>query len=135
MSKPQQPMSKESVVEWQKAKTSTLEQIGALPEYDDDMILSEYTALLAALPEVAHLPAKHRAFLMQDKFPQFAIAYSGLFNMACRRPDPISVEAVKSMLETAAKQKAGEIKEEKSRGIIMDIAESIRRQRETERKA
>ena len=119
----------ESAAEWQKAKVSTLAQIEALPEYTEQMILSEYTALLAALPEVAHLPAKHRAFLMQDRFPKFAIAYTGLFNMACRRPEPLSVDVVRTMLETAAKQKRGEIKEAKSRGVIMDLAETLRRQR------
>lgn len=114
---------------WEAAKKSTLAEIKNLPDYTPEDILREYTQLLSDLKdkEIMEMPVELRAFTMHRRFPKFALAYTGLFNIACRRASPIPISLVKSMLETATAKENGLITEEKARGIVMDIAEGHRR--------
>lgn len=125
---PEGKTSEEQKQKWETAKVDTLKQIKQLPSYDAATILRTYSELLIELQreEVASLPEELRAFTMQKKYPQFALAYSGLFNKACRRT-AIPVHVVKEMLDTVARKNEGVISEAKGRGIIMDIAEGYRR--------
>lgn len=120
--------SNDTVMDWTTAKKDTLKELSTLPEYTDDLILAQYKALLDEIekPDISQMQPALRAITMQDKFPQFSIAYSGLFNRACRRT-PLPYDVVKEMVHTASRQKSGEVSEAKSRGCVMDIAEGYRR--------
>jgi hypothetical protein len=115
-------------MDWDTATQQTREQLNRLPDYTPTKILEEYEKLLEKLktPEIQAMPANAKAFHMQQAFPNFALAYSGLFNIAVRRNKPVSKEAVGMLLITADKQKKGELSEEEAQGISMNIAESCR---------
>ena len=117
---------------WASAKLDTLEKIKQLPEYSDDDIVSIYSDLLIDIqsPDITCLSAKEKAFTLHRKYPEFAIAYSGLFNVACRRQNPMSPDTVRTLLQVARDKKEGNIMEDKARGLVMDLAETSRRQRD-----
>ena len=115
-------------MDWDTATAQTREQLNNLPEYTPERILNEYERLLEKLntPEIQALQPNAKAFHMQQAFPQFALAYSGLFNIAVRRGRPVSKEAVGMLLITADKQKKGELTEEEAQSVAMNVAESCR---------
>lgn len=115
---------------WTQAKKDTRETIQSLPEYTHDDIEREYTALLDALKEddVKNLATNAKTFEMYKRFPTFANSYSGIFNMACRRPNPLPMSVLKELMQTIELQKSGVITEAKAHAKAMDLAESYRRQ-------
>lgn len=115
---------------WTSAASETRRQLQDLPEYTSETILENYVELLKTLntPEIQAMPSNARAFHCQQAFPQFAIAYSGLFNIAVRRQKPVPVEAVRLLLLTAEKQKEGSITEEEAQQLAMNVAERCRQE-------
>lgn len=122
-------MSSSSSLSWSEAKETTRKQIAALPEYTSEDVLNTYKELLVELAKdnIKCLNPAARAFAMQRQFPQFSIAYSGLFNLACRRDTPPDLQQIAALIAIAEKQKAGQVDEAKARGMCMDVAESCRR--------
>jgi hypothetical protein len=120
--------SEYTMMDWDRATSETRAQLNELPDYSPEKILEEYECLLEKLktPEIQAMPANAKAFHMQQAFPQFALAYSGLFNRAVRRNKPVPKEAVGMLLVTAVKQKSGEMTEEEAQGVAMQVAESCR---------
>jgi hypothetical protein len=120
-------------MDWGKAKRDAARAVAALPEYTGADIEREYTALLAALaePDVKAMATPAKTFAMYQRFPMFANSYSGMFNMACRRAEPVPMSVIKQMLDTIEMQKLGVISEAKAHGRAMDLAESFRRERDS----
>jgi hypothetical protein len=121
--------SDQAKLNWQKAKRETARLLADLPEYTDDMILTEYAELLESLQgdDIKHLPGRQKAFEMHKRYPRFAVAYSSLLMLACHRAAPVPVAMVEKLLETAKLQKAGVVSEGVGRGMAMDLAEGYRR--------
>lgn len=121
-------------IEWSDAKMDALEKIKNLPEFSDEDILNNYQQLLLALrePEVVQMQGRIKAFVLHERFPQFAMGFGALFNQACLRKDPMPLEEVKKILQIARLKKDGQIPESKARGIVGDLAESRRRNRDAE---
>jgi hypothetical protein len=119
----------ESTEFWDAAKKDALKKIKELPNYEDDDIVNIYTELLRDLedPAMRGMNSKAKAFEMHNRYPEFALAYSGLFNVACRREKPPSPDNVRELLKIARAKNEGQIHEDKARGMVMDVAEGTRR--------
>ncbi len=117
---------------WDAAKAATSEALRSLPAYTPDRIVAEYEQLLHALadPVVREMSVQERTFTMHQRFQTFALAYSSLFNLACRREKPLAPHVVRRMLDVAAATERGDMTEEKARGTVLDIAEGFRRLRD-----
>lgn len=115
-------------MDWGKAKQEVRQQLKDLPDhYTTEEIIHTYTLLLQMLkePEIAAMSAKHRSFECNAAFPQFALAYSGLFHTACQKT-PVPVQMVRAMLENAEQNKQGAITEEDAVKRAMKLADEFR---------
>ena len=121
-------------MDWTQAKRETLlklELYKQMPDWTDNEILEQYRLLLQRLQDddIKSMDVRLKCFNMADEFERFSLQYSSLFNMACRRENPVSVETVQQILAVANSTKKGVIPEANGRGIVMDLAESKRREK------
>lgn len=123
---------KSEQIDWAQAKKDTLKKIKALPSWSDGQILNAYDKLLLALnePEVRVMDTKLKLFVLQERFEHFALSYTALFNLSVRRAVPYTREKVAQLLTVAAAHREGKLPTDKARGMIGDIAEGDRRQRD-----
>ncbi|KAG5182924.1 hypothetical protein JKP88DRAFT_272890 [Tribonema minus] len=100
---------------------------GRVSDYTKDELIADYTQLLVRLTDLRGEEPRKRAFIMQTEFARLAVAYSGLFSVACHRAVPPDLPTVLKLLVLGQEREKGEIAEAKARGIVMDIAEGCRR--------
>lgn len=105
------------------------QKIQALPEYNCDSILKEYQRLMRSASEMRGKTPKEKAFYLYNDFVDFAHAYNLVFTMVCHDRAP-PVEEVEKILQVIHLKNTGFIDEAKARGLVMDLAEGFRRQRE-----
>lgn len=116
---------------WDDARRETMKRVREVRDYDESELVKDYSALLSRLAdeEVRAQPPKMRAFSMQQEFPRLALAYSGLFGVACHRDTPPPLEAVMALREVGRASQRGDVQDAKAKGMVMDIAETLRRTR------
>lgn len=119
-------------LDWNAAKRDALDKIRNLKPYTDEMVLNEYAQLLVALrePEVAAMNIKLKRFVLHQRFPDFAMGFGALFNLACLRETPFTIAQVRDILRIAADKKSGKVSEGKARGMVGDLAETQRRMKQ-----
>jgi len=121
-------MSGLSEIDWNAAKKQTLEKLKNSEPLTKSQMLKQYALLLKDLQslEFREKDANFKCFTLHDKYERLALQYSTLFNLACRREKPYSVETVKLILETACDANDKKITDEQARQKVMSEALSLR---------
>ena len=118
-------------VPWSTVQKSAREAIAEVPvSYTGAAVLQDYKRLLQILETYdTTVPMPVRVADLHEQFPHLAIGYSYLFNVAVRR-EPIPYHLIEGVMQAIDAQKQGRISQPKARGLVMDMAETLRRQRQ-----